>query len=289
MKLCLKCHATVHPKNWLCSECDYQPQSDKGILKLISNSTENKDGFDASYFPELAKLEGENFWFQARNSLIIWALKKYFPNAKNLLEIGCGTGFVLSGISNSFPNLKTYGSELFSEGLGFAAQRLPDAELFQMDARNIPFKEEFDVVGAFDVIEHIEEDIAVLKQMHQALQPGGGILLTVPLHRWLWSAQDEYAHHVRRYKVKELKEKVEQAGFTILRKTAFVSFLLPFMLVSRLQKKKLSTDIDPLAELKLPKFLNSLFSVTMKTEEALIRCGVNFPAGGSMLLMARKN
>lgn len=289
MKLCLNCHASVHAQNWLCSKCDYQPQSDKGILKLILDSAENKDGFDASYFPELARLEGENFWFQARNSLIIWALKKYFPKARNFLEIGCGTGFVLSGISNSLPNLKTCGSELFTEGLDFAVQRLPSSELFQMDARCIPFKEEFDVIGAFDVIEHIKEDSEVLKQMHQAIQPGGGVLLTVPIHRWLWSAQDEYAHHVRRYQVKELKEKVEQAGFTILRKTAFVSFLLPFMVASRFRKKKLSIDIDPLAELKLSKSLNNLFGATMKLEERLIRLGLNFPVGGSMLLIARKN
>ena len=288
MKLCLNCHSHIHTQNWHCSQCNYQPKTDKGILKLILDSAKKGAGFDATYFPELAKLEDENFWFQARNALIIWALKKHFPNANSFLEIGCGTGFVLSGIAHSLPNIKIYGSELFIEGLDFASQRLPSAEFFQMDARNIPFKEEFDVIGAFDVIEHIEEDVEVLKQMYEAVCPGGGILLTVPIHRWLWSAQDEYAHHVRRYQIKELRKKVEQAGFMVLRKTAFVSFLLPFMLASRFRKKKFTADTDPLAELKLPKTLNTLFHATMKIEKALIRLGINFPAGGSMLLIAKK-
>lgn len=287
MKLCLNCHSMVTSLDWLCSQCGYQPQIEQEILRLSLDS-KTDDGFDVSYFPDLAKLENGNFWFQARNSFILWALREYFPQCQNFLEIGCGTGFVLSGLAHSLPHLKVCGSELFMEGLKFAAQRVPKAEFFQMDARYIPFQEEFDVMGAFDVIEHIEDDRQVLKQMYNAIQPGGGILLTVPLHRWLWSIQDEYAHHVRRYQVKELIEKVEEAGFTILRKTAFVSFLLPFMLASRFQKKKRSLEFDPLAELKLPKALNFLFHIIMKLEGSLIRWGLNFPMGGSMLLIGQK-
>ncbi len=76
--------------------------------------------------------------------------------------------------------------------------------MLQFDACAIPYKAEFDVIGAFDVIEHIEEDTAALTQMYQALKPGGGLLITVPQHRFLWSAVDEMSYHKRRYHRNEL-------------------------------------------------------------------------------------
>jgi 2-polyprenyl-3-methyl-5-hydroxy-6-metoxy-1,4-benzoquinol methylase len=76
--------------------------------------------------------------------------------------------------SREIPAPRVYGSDIFNRSLSFAQRRLPDAVLFQMDARRIPFEEEFDVVGAFDVLEHINEDDVVLRQMLQAIKPGGG-------------------------------------------------------------------------------------------------------------------
>jgi SAM-dependent methyltransferase len=79
----------------------------------------------------------------------------------------------------------------------FAAERVPGVELFQMDARRFPFLEEFDLIGAFDMLEHVKEDEEVLSQMYQATRKGGGILLTVPHHPFLWSASDYLARHER--------------------------------------------------------------------------------------------
>jgi SAM-dependent methyltransferase len=183
--------------------------------------------------------------------LIIWALRRYFPEANTFFEIGCGTGFVLSGIAQALPQLSLCGSEIYSTGLTFAVQRLPSATLFQMDARKLPFAEEFDVIGAFDVLEHIEEDQLVLAQMYQVVSPGGGIMLTVPQHAFLWSQADEYACHVRRYEAGDLKKKVMQAGFTIERTTSFVSFLLPLMALTRFRKRQPAAEYDSMAELKI--------------------------------------
>ncbi len=77
-------------------------------------------------------------------------MRRYFGRPAKILEIGCGTGFVLSEISRLFPAAELSGSEASCSGLAFAAQRVKSASLFQMDARHIPFREEFDVVGAFD-------------------------------------------------------------------------------------------------------------------------------------------
>jgi SAM-dependent methyltransferase len=159
-----------------------------------------------------------------------------------------------------------------------------------MDATRIPYREAFDVIGAFDVIEHIEDDAGVLAQMHLALRPGGGILLTVPQHMWLWSAQDDVAHHVRRYTRAELVRKVEAAGFRVAWTSSFVSLLLPAMALSRLGKRgdAAPTDEDIYSEFRIPRWLNATLLAAMRVEHALMKLGIRFPIGGSRILAAYK-
>jgi SAM-dependent methyltransferase len=255
---------------------------------LAPDTASENDGYQPHFHAELASLEEVNFWFQARNELILWALQRYLPNLQSFLEIGCGTGFVLSGVASRFPNASLTGSEIFSSGLPFAAGRVPQAELVQMDARIIPYVEHFDAVGAFDVVEHIKADELVLREIHGSLRPGGGLILTVPQHRWMWSQQDVAACHVRRYEADELRQKVVGAGFSVLFETSFVSLLLPLMYLSRIRNKGLKT-CDPLAELRIGKAANRALLSVMQFEGFLIRSGVRFPFGGSRLLVARKD
>jgi SAM-dependent methyltransferase len=245
-------------------------------------------GYDASNFAELAELESRNFWFVARNRLITWALGRYFPGARRLLEAGCGTGFVLSGIAAAVPALEITGSEVAAAGLAVAARRVPAARLVQMDARRIPFVEEFDVACAFDVIEHIEDDGAVLSALRRAVTPGGGLLLTVPQHPFLWSEFDVRARHVRRYRAAELRAKVAGAGWEVVRMTSFVTLLLPLMMASRLAGRKARAEYDPLAELKISPGLNWGLEKLLGIERQLIRAGLSLPAGGSLLVVARR-
>jgi SAM-dependent methyltransferase len=203
------------------------------------------------------------------------------------MEIGCGTGFVLSGIRDALPKLKLSGSEIFSAGLGFAAERLPDVELFQMDARRIPFKEEFDVIGAFDVLEHIKEDEEVLSQMYLATRKGGGLIVTVPHHPFLWSAVDVCARHVRRYTSRELKTKIENAGFSVLRITSFVSLLLPLLIISRF-KMRLGGDKLDTSEVRAGPLVNATLERILDVERTTIRAGLSLPMGGSLLIVARR-
>jgi len=257
-------------------------------LAFAPELAEESKGFEPDYFARLAELEPGSFWFRSRNRLLCWALEHYFPNATNFLEIGCGTGFVLAGIRKALPWLTLGGGEVFSAGLRLAADRLPGVDLFQMDARQIPFDNEFDVIGAFDVLEHIGDDELVLSQMYRAVRQGGGILLAVPQHSFLWSKIDEYSRHVRRYSLSELKAKVERAGFKTLRTTSFVSLLLPLMLIARLKQCLTNNELDPAAEFKLSVPGNFLLECIMNAERTMIRLGVAFPAGGSLLLVAKK-
>jgi SAM-dependent methyltransferase len=249
---------------------------------------QNSSGFKASYFAPLAALEKGNFWFRARNALIVWALGKYGAGVSSFIEIGCGTGFVLQGIASHFPKMHLIGSEIYPEGIAFAAERIPGAEFMQMDARNIPFVDEFDALGAFDVLEHIDEDEAVLKQMCHALRPDGLLLLTVPQHHWLWSGVDDYSCHVRRYTAHDLHEKLARAGFSVVRSTSFVTSLLPLMFFSRLQRRGKDKSFDPYAELRVNPLVNRIFEGFLRLELWFIRRGVSFPVGGSLLIVAAK-
>ena len=286
MKLCLNCEKSFEAATWVCPHCSHQPQSINGHIAFAPDLARESEGFEPEYFPRLAQQEAGNFWFRARNRLLIWAIARYFPQANSLLEIGCGTGFVLSGMKQAFPDLVLSGSELFSEGLGFAATRLPGVELFQMDARRIPFREEFDVVGAFDVLEHIKDDVEVLAEMYRAARPGGGVMITVPHHQFLWSPVDEFARHVRRYETRELREKVERVGFSTERVTSFVSFLLPLQIASRFRQR--NKEVDPDAEYNISPRINMILEQILTVERAAIRAGLSFPAGGSILLVARR-
>ncbi|GAA4337579.1 class I SAM-dependent methyltransferase [Variovorax defluvii] len=290
MRRCLACGAT-HPstERLTCPACGAEPLRVDGFVSFAPALAHGGGGFDAAYFSELADLEGANFWFRARNEIVLWALEHYGKGFRNLLEIGCGTGFVLRGIADRFSRSKLHGSEIFTAGLGFAARRLPHVDFMQMDARDIPYRDEFDVIGAFDVVEHIEQDVQVLAQVRDALKPGGIFLLTVPQHAWLWSAADDYAHHVRRYARADLHAKIESAGLRVIRSTSFVSFLLPAMLVARLARRKTRLEeFDAGKELKISPWMNRTFFQLMMAELALIRRGVDLPAGGSRLVVARR-
>lgn len=288
MRLCLRCQATLRADGWRCGACGHEPPLIGGFPAFAPELAASNQGYDAAYYGDLYALEARNYWFRARNALLSWALRKYFAEAHDFLEIGCGTGFVLSGVAAAMPQLAVHASEVSSAGLPYAAQRVPQAKLFQMDARAIPYAEHFDIIGLFDVLEHIEGDTQVLAQAHRALRHGGGLIITVPQHKFLWSQYDEHAHHVRRYGAPELKSKVVQAGFRIVMMTSFVSLLLPLMVLSRLVRRTQRADFDVLAELRVGRVVNFLLEAVLALERALIMLGVRFPAGGSLLLIAQR-
>lgn len=286
MRICPACATGFDGARWSCPACGSEPPIFDGFPALAPEQARQGEGFHPEYFEELAALEAGSFWFRARNRLIVEAARRHFPRLGGYLEVGCGTGFVLAGIAQAYPDARVVGTELFSAGLKHAGRRLPRAELLQMDARRIPFDAEFDLVGAYDVLEHIAEDEVVLGQLHRAVRPGGGLAVTVPQHPWLWSRQDDLACHVRRYTAGELRRKVAQAGFRVLELRSFVSLLLPLLWLARARGR---ARTDPLTELRINPAANALLGGVMKMEYLLSRSGIRFPAGGSLLLIARRD
>lgn len=284
MKRCLACQSCYAFAETVCPLCGLCPVIHEGFSAYAPEQNRGGQGFSVEAYRYLATTEAGSFWFRARNRLIVRALHTYCSEMESFLEIGCGTGFVLSGIRQAFPDLRICGSEIATDGLTFAAERLPGVPLMQMDARRIPFFEEFDGIGAFDVLEHIDEDEEAIKEVHTALRPGGFFALTVPQHTWLWSATDDEAKHIRRYTRQELHSKLTGSGFRILRSTSFVSLLLPAMVFSRLTPQKQTCA----CELNMPPLLNALCSSCMRLEEMFIHCGLSLPLGGSRLVIAQR-
>jgi SAM-dependent methyltransferase len=287
MRICQECNNVFDKADWHCPTCGHQPPVIDGFPALAANLASSGEGFQSKYFKVLAELEARHFWFRNRNLIILWALQKFFPQMQRYLEIGCGTGFVLSAVAAAYPTSALTGSEIFSAGLPFAAARVPHVELLQMDARSIPYMKHFDVVGAFDVLEHIREDDAVLHAIHCALRRGGGLVLTVPQHPWLWSRQDELACHERRYTHNELVEKLNRAGFEVRLSTSFVSLLLPIMWIARRLRTD-QTKEDTMSELRIGDTANRMLGSVMRLELAALRSGMRFPMGGSLLIVAER-
>ena len=252
MKICQACRHRFEAVGWRCPDCNYAPDQQGDTLLFAPALARDNGGYNPEFYIDLAKLEPNHFWFRNRNRLLSWTMQKYFPAARNFLEIGCGTGFVSNGIRQAFPELKIAGSELF-----------------------------------LDVLEHIEEDEAVLRQLHQAAKPRGGLLVTVPQHPGLWSAADDSACHKRRYTRQELINKVVSAGFKVLRLTSFVSLLLPLLWASRRTRKN-AKKIASNAEFQVTPVVNDFLERILRIESLFIRQGISFPAGGSLLLVGQK-
>jgi SAM-dependent methyltransferase len=247
----------------------------------------NNASFPRDAFEQLTNYEADNWWFCSRNSLLEWLISTYTTKAGKYLEIGCGTGFVLKMIDSQFPDFEVNGSELYEDGLEYARSRVPGAKLKQYDARNIKERESYEVIGAYDVLEHIEQDSLVLDNIYSALKPHGKMILTIPQHQWLWSASDEYANHVRRYSRQEILAKVRAAGFKIEFCSSFVSFLLPLMFLSRTTESR-TDEYDPKKEFEIPGWLNKSLNKIMMLELFLIKKGIKFPCGGSLVVVGEK-
>ncbi|HEY8607339.1 MAG TPA: class I SAM-dependent methyltransferase [Noviherbaspirillum sp.] len=242
--------------------------------------------FQSSSFAKLAEVESGHWWFQGRNQLLLWALARKAKRFQSFLEVGCGTGYVLEAVSTAYPSSELHGAEYFEEGLEYARARVPKARFRTLDATTMDDAERYDVVGAFDVIEHIEEDELVLRNLARALKAEGTLMVTVPQHQWLWSKSDEYACHVRRYSRADLIKKTERAGLRVTYVTSFVSLLLPLMCLSRVSAQE--GERDPMAEFRIPGWMNAILKAVMRVELAMLKLGIRFPAGGSLLLVATK-
>jgi SAM-dependent methyltransferase len=234
-----------------------------------------------------------SFWVRSRNRLFKRIVYDHLLSTgkTKFLEIGCGTGdFIQHIVENE--NLVITGSEIYLKGLQYAKKNLPNVDFIQFDVSRGVVGEEFDLIVAFDVIEHIENDVAAISNINKMLDKGGRVIITVPQHMFLWSNLDEIVKHKRRYSRRELVAKLQENGFDISYCTSFLFVLFPLMLISRMfDKGRDQSQSDEVALEKRVKFSNALngaFDFFMRIDEALIRLGISLPFGGTLVVVAKK-
>lgn len=291
MKKCVKCNSTNIGNEWRCLNCGFQPAIHDGFMLFSPNLAYQSDGFGKDDHDLLLQYEEKYFWFQTRNRLINQLITKYVVNSNSFMEVGCGNGVVLNSVINSGYFNHISGCEISLNGLVHSKNRIDkEVNLYQVDAREIPFINEFDAIGCFDILEHISADVAVLEQIHDALKLNASLVITVPQHMALWGPLDEYGFHVRRYERSELLHKLEQVGFKVQFVSSFISFLYPLMYIKRKFQPKAKTkkNFDIHSEFRINPILNLLFEIITNIEVYLITKGISFPFGGSLIVIARK-
>jgi SAM-dependent methyltransferase len=244
-------------------------------------------------FEAIYQNEKTNWWFVARRRLVRQALVRHgaprtasgFSPRLRLLDIGCGTGAMLEEFA---PLGTVVGTDLSPVALQFCLGRGLRRILFA-DGTLLPFADgSFDGISAMDVIEHIEDDAAVLRECQRICAPGGVVLITVPALRWLWSTRDERLAHKRRYHRAGLMAIAQQVGFEVEKCSYYTLCLLPpFAAVvwsDRLLGRKPHVKQDVAT---LPRWANRILLALLLAEQWLMRW-VNYPAGVSLFCVLRK-
>ena len=193
---------------------------------------------EAREYALMYEMETRHWWFQASRRVLREVARRHWPTPRpgrelRLLDLGCGTGVTLD-LFRQERRVRDHGMDVESAALGFCRKRgLRRLVRGSMDA--VPFADAaFDVVTALDVIEHVEDDVAALRETARVLRPGGVALITVPAHPWLWSDHDRALHHVRRYRRRELIGRLRDAGLRPLYLSYYNSFLFPAVAAQRL-------------------------------------------------------
>lgn len=237
-------------------------------------------------YPILYQVEESHWWYRGRRRIIAGLVEEICRNFKgrrpHILDVGCGTGANLILLSQ-FGDVE--GVDVSPDALDFCRQRgLKNVRLGA--AEQLPYEEgAFDLVTTFDVVEHMDDDVAGLREMRRVLKPDGRILIFVPTFMFLWGVQDDVSNHRRRYRLPQLRQAVEAAGFEVERTTyANITFFLPILLVRKLMSltgMKTSSE----SNINVPA-LNGILARILGAESRVLRY-LNLPFGVSGLCVAR--
>lgn len=237
---------------------------------------------DTDCFSVIESRADRHWFFQGRKALVHDQLKRASAYGR-LLDVGCGTGYLAASLALS--GYDVVGVEPDVAARAFARKRLP--EVVEAGAYPLPFSDaSFDVVIATDVLEHVPDDQAAVREMFRVLRPGGLAVVTVPAMRILWGPQDVRLGHYRRYGKKQLADLF--ISFDVRRLSYFNMFLFPVMIVARTMFRLFPASYGARDEVAMtPAFLNTPLRWFLELETALIRF-CSLPYGGSLILVARK-
>jgi SAM-dependent methyltransferase len=257
--------------------------------RFFAVASTDKVSYPLSAQAQLAAVEESSFWFRHRND-VIGSLVRRFPPSGPIVEIGGGNGHVSLGLARlGFSTIVLEpgaGGAEVAHSRGLAVIRAAfTPETFV--AGTLP------AIGLFDVIEHIANAQQFLTDCRRALVPGGTLYITVPAFQSLWSSDDEFAGHYRRYSHSSLKRVLRGAGFEIAFMSAFFSLLvIPLFLLralpSALGWRKVSTIDQAVAHHQIGGQTSDILKRLQRWEIAAVRNGHTVPLGTSLIAVARK-
>jgi len=238
-------------------------------------------------YKRMAQHEKSYWWHVGRLQIIKKELTRQIGNRKSLkiLNIGCGTG-------GTVRMLETFGEvvnvDASDEAIKFM-QKHGFKHSIKVEGIDLPFETAtFDMVCAFDVLEHIDEDVEAIREWRRVLKPGGKIVLTVPAYQWLWSGHDESLGHYRRYTAARLRALAKTTNLQPLKLTYAIvfSFLLVagFRLLTKILGKQTTSESS---YVELPRAVNNLFTRLLFIEASLHKV-LKFPFGTSVLAVFKK-
>jgi len=229
------------------------------------------------------------WWHVGRQKIIktFLSLLKLSKDSK-ILDIGCGTGGnmeILSSFGKVIGLDRSIKAKDFCEKQGFGNVMLGDID-------NIPTmfgQNSFDLVTAFDVLEHLDGDEKTMKDVLSILKKGGHFLITVPAYQFLWSEHDEALQHKRRYDYKQLKSKLTDAGFEIIKGGYVITFIAPVIIAFRGVKNifKNKKEVSKTDYIILPGFANKMLIWSLELEAFLSKY-CDLPFGISAICIAKK-
>ena len=236
--------------------------------------------------------QADSHWWHVGRRRILSSLLRHFLSERLhtpavLLEVGCGVGGFWREI---VPFAQPVGLDSSLAAIRRARLR-GYPHLLQADVVDLPVRSD-SVHGllALDILEHIEQDGQALREYFRSLRPGGLLFVTVPAHPWMWSDLDERAGHVRRYRRRELQEKIRSAGFFIQKFSYLNSVAFPIAAPVRLAQRALkrwfrfdSSSMEPPGHAGINRLLAACFA----SEGGWLLRG-SLPFGLSLICVARK-
>ena len=233
-------------------------------------------------YQQMAELDDRHWWYRARRRILAELIRREVHPAADsrILEIGCGTGHNLAMLSG-FGHVD--GLELDDEAAALSEKRLGRVIIRSPLPELDGVSNDYDLIGAFDVIEHIDDDHAALAAIATRLKPGGKFIMTVPAHPWMWTAHDVANHHKRRYSKRALRALVEGSPLRLDKIGYFNSLLFPLAIVERAASKLRGKD-DGNVSLP-PRPLNNLFEAVFASERYLVG-RLPLPPGLSLFAVA---
>jgi SAM-dependent methyltransferase len=243
------------------------------------------------YYAEYFQVEGRHWWFVGRKAIFLRVLDRCFASStdgarRRVLDVGCGTGTMIQHLSRYG---RAEGVDADADAVRFCRERGVE-RVRQIDGLRLPFEEgTFQLVTALDVLEHLDDDLAMLREMRRVLEPGGVALVSVPAYRLLWGPQDEISAHKRRYRARELRERLIGAGFEVQRLSYFNTLLFPPIAAIRVLRRPFRRSAELRSDFQMTKSpaLNELLGRVFSFEAPIVE-RVDLPFGVSILGLASK-